>query len=444
MGRAWARERSDRDLLLVGGLLCAGLVLRLLWLLNRGIGHAGGEAENVALAFARGEGVADVFARGSGATAHLNPVMPSFAGAVYARLGPQSTPSEIVLATVALGCSLGAMLVFFRAARIAGVGRWAGLAAIAAVSLLPLNFNDEAVTYRVWEGALATLVGACCLLMTVQADRGRSLAQRAPVLLFFTAALLFWINPALGIAAYLNLLVLFVRAELRPFAFLSRGAVAFGMLVLVLAPWTVRNAVVIGEPILLRSNAGLELALANHPAAAAAGSQHLVFLNRLREMHPLESQVAFDRMRRSGGEVAYARKLGREAQGWIEAHPFDFFRLCLRHVTQFYFPPQWQWSIYGFPAKGVAVRQAFSWALGLLGLIGAGFALIRLRGRMTYLAIVALAPSLPYMIVQPVPRYRYIVLLPLLFLATETVGRMLGRLSQRPRDQQWAEAAKSA
>ena len=306
--------------------------------------------------------------------------------------------------------------------------------------LLPFNISDEAVTFRVWEGALSALLAGTSLLLTLRAKRTAVVADRAPVLLCFTAALLFSINPPLGVACYLNLLLLLLRAKLGPARFVRRGLVAAGALALVLTPWMIRNAVVLDKIIPLRSNFGLELAIANHDAASSGEADHPVFLHRLRTIHPLESQAAFNRMQASGGEVAYAAQIGAEAKAWIARHPADFLRLCGRHLRQFYFPPAWQWSIYGRAARGVQARQAVLWTVAFVGLIGAVLALFVWRRQLTYFAVLALVPALPYVIVQPVPRYRYIVLLPLLFLAAEVVGRLTARLSRRQSSGSRAEA----
>lgn len=95
--------------------------------------------------------------------------------------------------------------------------------------------------------------------------------------------------------------------------------IAASALALVFAPWALRNKAMLGEPVLLRSNAGLELAVAYHPAAAAATAATMrhVFFDRLVEIHPFQSRAAFAVMQRAGGEISYARKLGSEATACI-------------------------------------------------------------------------------------------------------------------------------
>jgi len=70
-------------------------------------------------------------------------------------------------------------------------------------------------------------------------------------------------------------------------------------------------------------------------------------------------------------------------------------------------------------------KMALLWVISFCGLAGALYALLLWRGLWLYAATVALIPSLPYIITQPVARYRYIVYATLLFLGCEWISRIL-------------------
>lgn len=433
------RERWLAPLLIVA----AGMALRVLWVAVRGPEWtAGGEAFNAAVGYARNGYLSDAYGPGQGYTAHVSVIPAIIAGTVYRTFGVATMVSEIILGAWALSLVAISYLFTFRAFILAGVPRSAGLLGLAACAFLPLNFIDESVTYRVWEGGLAAALGAIIFHLVVRYDRTEAVGWSQVLLLSVLTALLFFINPAFGLAAYLACLVLTVR-RLPLRRWLPVGLVAALALALVLTPWAVRNQHVIGAPVLLRSNFGLELALANHPAAAGPGDQRAVFVQRLEQIHPYESRAALARVRQVG-EVAYAQQLGATAKAWMAAHPLDVARLMLRHLGQYFFPPAWLWHIYDDESVAVGAKQAMFWAVSLFGLLGIGLGALRRRERLFYLAIMALAPCLPYVIVQPVLRYRYLVYAPLLFfgayLATELL-RMAwrsppapagGRVSPRP------------
>jgi hypothetical protein len=420
-------DREHRVALLAPAILALGFIERVAILALRGVSYAQGEAANVALSVARDGTIADVFARGSGLTAHLNPLLPWLAGGIYTLFGVQSAASEWILALIAITIVLAAGAIFYQAAGVAGVPRAPRLAALAVFALLPVTPELETTAFRVWEGGVASLLGAIVLLLSLRADRDRTLGYRGMLPIAANAALLFFISPALGLAAYAVIGLLLLRT-VSPRRWIGHVSILAVALAVVLTPWTIRNYEVFHRILPLRGNFGLELAIGNHPAAVT-GNDREVFVERLRAIHPLESQAAFDRMQAMGGEIPYANAMGAEAKAWINAHPGDFARLCAKHLVQYYFPPRWQWNVYSSRVgKDVIFRQALLWSVAALGLIGAFAALFAWRERLLYLATFALVPVLPYVITQPVPRYRYIVLLPLIFLAANTAYALYRKL----------------
>jgi hypothetical protein len=416
-------------------LLVLGLLIRCLWGWKHGFDFAVGEAANVAISIARDGMFADTFARGSGLSAHFTPSMTLIAGGVYALLGVRTVAAELVLAALSIGLSLASGYLWYRVVREIGVPRGGALVALALFCLLPMNFGLEVVAFRAWEGALAAAGAALCLLIALRLDRAAAPTWKAFTGLAIVCAVTFFVNQAIGLAVYGAMgLLLLRRFPVRRWP----GAIGIAALCLaaVLAPWVIRNAVAFDRFIPLRSNLGLELSLANSPAATTGADEHAQFLQRLRTIHPLESKSAFRTMMQAGGEIPYADALGKEAKAWIAENPGTFAALCLHHLREFYFPPAWQWNIYTEGAQAVGPRQALVWGLSVLGLLGA-LLLPKIYGsRALYPAVFVLAPALPYLIVQPILRYRYLIFAPMLFCATVLLVwiamRMLSRAKAQP------------
>lgn len=409
-------------------IILLGVVLRLVWLAMRGtIENAMGEAFNTAVAFAQTGTLSDAFQQGQGPTAHLTPIPPLIAGTVYAAFGVQSFPSELILMLWSLGLTVVASWFFFKAFELAGTPRPALLLGLAGFWLLPMNFHLEVVMFRIWEGTLATALAAFLIYRIVRIDRTRAAGWGEIALLSLVSAVLFLVNPPLGLAGYVAALLLAVRTQpaRRWFGIVATAALA---LTIVLAPWAIRNQTVMGSFIPLRSNFGLELAVANHPAAARGGDDKQIFLARMREVHPYTSREAYQRLQQAGGEVAYAEKLGRETKAWMTDHPIDVARLSAKHVLQFFFTPAWFYSINDNSSQAVGIRQAIMWALSLFGLAGVVLVLVQRRRPFDYLVIMVLVPVLPYAITQPILRYRYITYAPMMFFASIAAVALLGML----------------
>jgi hypothetical protein len=412
-------------------LIALGFAMRLAWLVARGeLGTGEGEAFNVAISLVRNGVFGDPFGIGTGPTAHLSPSMSLITAAVYWLLGIRSTAAELLLAVIAIGMVLGAAALFYHAWRRAGFGFAGGLAGLAMFCLLPLNLKLETVDFRAWDGGLAILLMAACLFLLVTAAQRDQLSTAHFIPLAGLGALALFINPGVGLGVYAGIgwLALNRLPLARWPATIALGLTA---LALVIGPWAIRNQARFGEPILLRSNAGLEFALANHAEAVTTSDPLRTFEERFRRLHPHVMEDATARAALKDGETAYARRLGGEAMAWARAHPGDFVTLSLSHLRQIYFPPAWHWALWTestHASKGTYLKMAICWALGVFGLAGAVAALLVWKGPAIYVALLALVPSLPYIFVQPTLRYRYLLLLPLMFLAAELLVRLGARM----------------
>ena len=414
-------ELAPWQRLTLGASIAGGLAMRLAWDLIRTDSGGAGEASNVAFAIAEGRGFADAYRVGQGPTAHLLPITPSISGGVYGLLGVNAPPAEAILASWSIMLAMGTYLLLFRAFGRLGMSVPARLGAVAFACFAPTYIAQEAVDFRVWEGGLTAFLGALFL------DRLLALGRETPSWrevagLALLTALLFFVNPAFGLGAY-ACAGLFCLRHMPPRRIAGATLAAAGALALLVGPWAVRNARVMGAPIMLRSNAGLELALGMDPAALATPDPRGRFRDRLIELHPLQSYAAYDRMVAVGGEVAYSRGLSVETRRWIGAHPGAAARLALRHVSQLFAPRPWMFAVFG-TGRFIGLRAVLATLVGVGGLVGLLAAMATRGGGWIYPALLvgglaaALAPF------QPVPRYTYLVYPLLLFCLFDLFDRL--------------------
>lgn len=423
------------DHLIVPLILFCGVVLRMVWLIHvcgSPVGFVNaGEATLVAQALADGRGFADAFYPGSGPTAHLSPLVPLVPAALLWLFGPQSYAADVALQIWSL---LQVGLVFLLAAylfRLMGVGRAAILLALLLLSAVPVYFEQEMLDFRWWEGAAVTCLGLSSLILIVRmegrADIGTTPLLGVAALLGITA----FVSPpvALGSGAC------WAYFALRRLNWAQRGTLMVGtaaVMAVLITPWAIRNQEVMGSPVLLRSNAGLELALANHPDALSDRPAREIFVTRFKAIHPYNNMSVGKAIRDAGGEVVYFRKLGAEAAQWIRAHPGEFLQLTWRHATQFFAPQAWQLS-FGTWEENRSLRAGWIGLVNILGLIALGCGLWQRRRYFAYLALYIGGVALPYMVVQPVPRYTYLVYIPLMFLAADGLVRAITALRNHAR-----------
>ncbi|MBO9624682.1 MAG: hypothetical protein J7500_18395 [Sphingomonas sp.] len=414
--------REERRFLLL--VLLGGLALRLIWLV-RAMGPIDGfygsaEATQVALAVARGDGIADAYYQGYGPTAHLLPASPAIAGFWMWLFGPGTSAANIALLGWCLAQVVAAWLLLralFRALDAdPRVTRWG----MALLCLAPAFAPQEAIDFRYWEGASALALAALNLLLIVRHDAGRPFGWRALGSAAALWALTFFICPPAGLATAACWAVFALR-RLPPSRRLAFGAASALAAALLLAPWALRNQRVLGAPVLLRSNFGLEFAIANHPAAISGHRPEYVFASRLAAIHPYgKASPGQAALRAAGGEVAYSRALGAETWRWAAANPWDFARLSLRHLREFFFPRPWQMYFTGW--EGMRAARAYTIALvNLLGLIGLAIGLWQRRRGYWVLAVYLAVLALPYALLQPMSRYIYLAYGVLAFLAIEAV-----------------------
>jgi hypothetical protein len=197
-------------------------------------------------------------------------------------------------------------------------------------ALIPLHYWGE--SFGVFENTLAAL---CLLFMPLLAGPALTgAAGRTP------KSPLFW-GVFAGLCALLAPTTIPVLLGLGAMALLrarpARRHVVMACLafVLTLLPWTIRNWVVLGDFVLVRSNFGLELAVSNFDGARPQAVPNIDHPHYL-QIHPHASRAAALRVKEVG-EVAYHRRMMDLAKSWIRSHPREFIRLSFGRGVAFWF-----------------------------------------------------------------------------------------------------------
>jgi len=384
------------------------------------------ELQGVARTLAATGRIADAYGPGTGLTSHVGMVSPLLPAFAYWLFG-EGVAAELFLTAVAaavIGLTALACNAVFRRLGTPAAAR--GLA-IALVVLVPLQAQLETVDLRARETALAALGLATVIAICLKLDAGpRPLPWRWLALLSMLCGVLFLLSPAAAVAAYAACGVMAVRClPLRRWP--ATAAMAAATVVLMSAPWALRNQHVFGETVLTRGNFGLEYALGTNAAAVDPVDPAATFRATLKAIHPYKSAAVRARMAAAGGEVAYSRQLGTATAAWVAAHPAEARRIWLRHAREFYLPPAWLWNPYATPTP---VQRWL--AAGLIAATLAAFANLALRlwqrrWDYLYVALPLFTVMLPYALLQPRLRYRYVITTLLVFLLFD-----LARRSFRP------------
>jgi hypothetical protein len=412
-------------------LALTGLAFRVLWVSrDQRLPAINSEMLWVARSFATTGQLADAYGPGTGRTAHVAPVMPIFAGTIYRLLGPTSVTSEVVLIGIALLVVAASVWAVDRAMKRLGSPAIARLAALAVFSLAPLNFSLEMENFRVWEGGVAAAGLAFALAYVLKKDgEAKAPGWREALLLAAGGGVMAMISPPSALAIY-GLLGLLAWRRRGVLAVPVAGALSLVLLVAISYPWAIRNEGVFGEKVWSRTNFGFNYAQGFYDAAVAPKDPKAAFLGRLAELDPYTSRAAYERMMAVGGEQAYSKLWTARTNAWIAAHPAGAARIVVRRVGELYFPPKWFWFVYSEKAAAVAPRQAVIWAITILAGLCIAWRLLARDWRYLYVLAAVTLPIAPYVLAQPILRYRYTIVALLTYLAAEFLWRVVARIVQ--------------
>ena len=361
------------------------------WLFSRGI-----ELGTLAQSLVAGQGLISPFGGSTGPTALLAPGYPAVIALVFRIFGSLTFPAAIAVMVMQVLFSAMTVLLTMHVAEKCFDSRAADLAGAFWAVSLPLVWMPTIF----WETCLSALllVGMIALALRCEEKPSRLLWA----LMGGYSGLAALVNPALLMAllALLGWAAWQTRKRLRYSALL-------GLLVLlvVFAPWPIRNARALGAFIPLRSTVGFELWMGNRDGATG-------FLDE--SVFPLFNRWEYDQYV-AKGEAAYMRDKSVLARTYVRAHAGEFLRLSGIRFMRF-------WSGAGTRDGSIffVLHAVLTSALGATGIW-------RLWQRRRFsVAVLFLLPlllfPLPYYITHAEFRYRLVVDPLLTVLAAYTVS----------------------
>jgi 4-amino-4-deoxy-L-arabinose transferase-like glycosyltransferase len=354
--------------------------------------------ENLSIAgrIATGQGFSSPFNLETGPTAWIAPAYPFFLATVFKIFGLYSTISMgVIFALQCMMAGVTGIAIHALARRTIGapLGWWA--AWIWTVS--PFFFRWP--TTWIWDFTASALLLALLLIMTLDlAEAGNTKRWLGLGALWGLAALT---NPALlsvlpftmAYAAYINR-----RAGRQWLRGLSLASVLSAAII---APWLIRNEIVFGHPVFLRSNYWFEFHLGNYHYSNGMG-----FSGKHPTKNPREMRHYMDL-----GEQGYIQWAKNDAWQFVRQYPAEFWNLTFHRVWWF-----WDGTPLNYESGGWWKPWQF-WPLSCTGWLGLLFVLTRRpRGWMLFAAPLFIYP-VPYYLSFCSARYRHAIEPELLLLS---------------------------
>jgi hypothetical protein len=334
----------------------------------------------VANSLIHGLGYGSPFGGSTGPTAIVAPGYPTLIAAIFVVFGSYTFASAIAIMAMQILFSLLTIWLMMHIADEILDSRSAAVAGAFWAVSLPLLWIPDIF----WE----TSISACSVVgMIALALRCRRAPTRtAWILLGSCGSLVALVNPALlpSLAAIMGWTAYQTRR-----AGWTGPVLGLLALVLLFAPWPIRNAYDFHAFIPLRSTVGLEMYMGNRPGATGRLDESLF---------PMINRAEFASYV-SKGEVAYTNGQSVQAWNYIRANPGVFVKLSLRRIYRF-------WAGTG-NVDGPAIYEVHALLTTILG--GVGLVLLW-RNRMRAFAVLMALPLLlfpfPYYMTHAEFRYR--------------------------------------
>jgi len=430
--------------LLIVLALALGAALRLAYLYDgENLAPLKSEMQRVTATFASSGEFANPYGGPTGPTAHVSPFGVLIGTAAYRLFGVESAAAEFVLACYSIAVTLLSFFLLYRVFRQLRTDAATALAALGFLSLVVIHQKLEVVAFRILEGSVAVALIAWFLTRLQPIDRGGDIRTIDLLGIALVLGVLMLVSPSAAMGGYIAAAYTLVR-RLRAPRLLGAGLILATGFALCVGPWAYRNQAVFGHPILTRSNFGLELAISYNDAAVSGEDRRQTYLEALETFHPLNSDQARATVQKIG-EIDYMNSLGERAKAWISEHPGEALSILFRHVITFVWPSGWMSNQYAEPTLFNRIQAFVLGVLGLLALIQVGRILFGRRWEYLPLLITFGIAVAPYVIVQPMIRYRYLIYGLSVFLAfslvSELTRRAWGRFSPpAPRAHREADA----
>ena len=308
-------------------IVLVALFLRLLLILIR---HtyvinddywSGFEMANLARSLVQGHGFASPWGGATGPSAWTAPIYPWLIALTFRIFGVFSHGAALALLTLNSIFSALTCWTLYR------IGRRVFGETVAVCTGWLWALHPASIYFSVlwiWETSLSAFLLSLVFLVTLEmAEDDRLLSWLGYGVLWAAAGLT---NPAMLAWLPFSGCWLAYRLHRRGKRFLAPvllGAFSFWI---ALMPWEVRNYMVFHQPILIRSDFGVELRGGNNSYSDGLW---------VRSYHPGNNRVLFAQYK-SMGEVPFVSLQGRMARQWIMENPGEFLRLTCRRVVYFW------------------------------------------------------------------------------------------------------------
>jgi hypothetical protein len=359
----------------------------------------------VANSLIHGLGYSSPFGGATGPTAIVAPGYPTLIAPVFLLFGSYTFASALAITGLQVVVSLITIWLMMHVCREMLDVRTATLAGAFWAVSVPLLF----IPAIFWETSISAcaLVGIVALAIRCHRDPTKS----AWILLGVCCGIAALINPAL-LPSILAILC-WTAYETRRVA---RTAALLGLftLLLVYAPWPIRNAYRFHAFIPMRSTVGLELYMGNRPGATGHLDESLSPLLNKQEFASYVSK----------GEMAYTNDQSKQAWAYIRVQPGHFVNLSLRRAYRF-------WTGTG-NADGSFIFELHALLTTVFGF--AGLVLVYRRRKRCFAVLMALPLllfPLPYYITHAEFRYRLNIDPLLTILAAYAVTQLAAAWSKR-------------
>ena len=378
----------------------------------------GYELGRVAQAIASGHGFSSPLrAVDTGPTAWFTPLYPYLVATIFKIWGIFTDKSRLVIEVMNCAfASLTVIPIYAMARKSFGPGVAVGAAWV-------WVFLPKAVEFPIvwiWDTTLTALFLALILWATLEVRDAKSSWAWAGYGALWCVGVL--INPS--ILSLLPFLLAWAAWETRKRTTQWGRPIALAILIFVvgLVPWTIRNHVVFGRWVVLRSNLGLELWLGNNPEVADTWSPW---------RHPNDDPAETEKFQRMG-EMAYMAEKQNEAIRFMESHPATALESIFhRFVYNWLDSAESAADTLSTGAPSEMGRLALNFLFSTLALLGALFA-YRVRSREAILyAIVLLVYPVVFYLTHSSVRYRFPIDPVMTILAVFGVSHALTALRER-------------
>jgi 4-amino-4-deoxy-L-arabinose transferase-like glycosyltransferase len=378
----------------VPGLLPIALVawiLRLMLLVVKCPGLPafwGGEMASVASALARGEGFSSPYWIATGATAIVPPVYPFFLSLVFRIFGIHTDLSgQVIFFLGACFSALVTVPIFLIGRRSFGLATgWIGAVLWA---LYPLSGFSE-VLYN-WDSAFFALLLALFFWAALEMKASRTMWT------WCGFGLLAGLTVLTETVALLFVVAVLVYVTLKEQMKCQKVLIAFAAVLIVTVPWTLRNSLVFGQPVFLRTNLGLEL----YRGLSENDFANITDPRRLPGRDPVEMASY-----RELGEIAYMQTKLSTVLTFIAQHPAQYSVRTIKRALAFWAGDAYVVTIYWFFGRFAVAKHMLYSILSVLALFGLGFGMYRRLGSCWLFLFLTLTHPLIYYFSSRSARYR--------------------------------------